>query len=260
MKKIVIIGFGNMGEAMAAGLAGNDFSIEIVEKRPERVSLAKDRYRISAVDAAAVSTADIIIVAVKPQDFFASAPEFKTRCGNALVISIMAGIPIKKIRDALGAHAVARFMPNLAALYGQAAVGVSFACDVNSEQKKRALEIAGAAGKPFELPEKLMSAFTGLSGSGIAYVFSFMHSMALGGTRAGIPYGQSIQIALQTLQGAVTACSQTGEDPLSLLSKVISPAGTTIEGVYELESGGFSSSVIKAVGAAAKRAGELENT
>jgi pyrroline-5-carboxylate reductase len=113
-------------------------------------------------------------------------------------------------------------------------------------------------GTPLELPEKLMPAVTGVSGSGIAYVFAFLHGLALGGAKAGMPYDTSLDAALTTLEGAVAALRNRQEHPVALLSKVASPAGTTIEGIHVLEERGFTAAVMDAVVAAARRAQEME--
>ena len=103
-----------------------------------------------------------------------------------------------------------------------------------------------------------MPAVTGLSGSGIAFVFAFIHAMALGGISSGIAYPTSLSIALITIQGALAVMEKKKENPVELLSKVISPAGTTIRGVAALEKEGFTYSVIKAIESATTRATELE--
>ena len=108
------------------------------------------------------------------------------------------------------------------------------------------------------IPEKLMAAITGLSGSGIAFVFHFVHALALGGVREGFPYPQALEHALDTIDGATALLRSTGDHPIAFESRVCSPAGTTIEGVKALEKGGFTDAVLEAVSASARRAHELE--
>jgi pyrroline-5-carboxylate reductase len=149
-------------------------------------------------------------------------------------------------------------MPNLAAQEQKALVGISYSPSVTNDFKQDCISIAEAMGTPCELPESLMPAVTGLSGSGIAFVFSFLHAMALGGVNAGIPYPKALDIALATVEGAVALVKKSGQNPITLLSQVVSPAGTTIKGISCLEQYGFNYSVISAVQAAAERAKELE--
>jgi pyrroline-5-carboxylate reductase len=119
------------------------------------------------------------------------------------------------------------------------------------------MKIADTFGSAFELSEAMMPAFIGISGSGIAYVFQFLHAMALGGTREGIPYQKSIQIACDTLLSAVMLQKQSGQNPIDLLSSVCSAGGTTIEGIEALEKNAFDHAVIEAVTVAAEKSKRL---
>lgn len=149
-------------------------------------------------------------------------------------------------------------MPNLAASAGASVVGVCFSKNAPEELKKAATDLASALGHPLLLAEKQMSAITGLSGSGIAYVFEFVHALAIGGVRNGIPYSESLEAALAVLEGAVAVLRESGVHPQEMVSRVCSPAGTTVEGIVALEEGGFTAAVIEAVTRAAERAAELE--
>ncbi|MCK5673060.1 MAG: pyrroline-5-carboxylate reductase, partial [Spirochaetales bacterium] len=134
----------------------------------------------------------------------------------------------------------------------------------SEEFVKEAVNIAESFGKAIVLSESQMSAFTGLSGSGIAYVLLFIHGLALGGTEQGIPYDQSLRIAIQTVNGATAILSKDSnkgepeENPVSLLTKVTSAGGTTIAGVRALEEGKLTATVMEAVKKASNRATELE--
>jgi pyrroline-5-carboxylate reductase len=148
-------------------------------------------------------------------------------------------------------------MPSLAAVKGASLVGVSFHPAATPQMRDDSLTIAGALGAHLEIKENLMSAMTGVSGSGLAYVFSFVHAMALGGVAAGFDYKTALSVAVAGLEGAVSLLKD-GTHPLELASRVTSPAGTTIQGVRALERGGFTAAVMEAVEAAARRATELE--
>jgi pyrroline-5-carboxylate reductase len=260
MKKIGVIGFGNMGGALASGLKETgEFDILVAEKKPEKTTLAKQTFNLTVVQLPGlIQSSDIIIIAVKPQELGILFKDISSLTKDKKIISIAAGTKISFFKEHLGTEKIARFMPNLAASEGKSLVGVSFSEQVDEEFKQDCLRIAQAIGTPCELPESLMPAVTGLSGSGIAFVFAFIHAMALGGVSSGIAYPNSLMIALKTIEGALAVMEKTKEHPVELLSKVISPAGTTIRGVTALEKEGFTYSVIKAVENAASRAFELE--
>ena len=261
MKRIGIIGFGNMGSALAIGLAGGDFSILISEKKKKLADLASADYDFEVISAKKelVETADIVVLAVKPQELDELYADLKGCCTGKLLISIIAGRSTSQLLDRTGAKAVARFMPNLAAKERKALVGVSFSDSCDAAFKKDCLAIAAAIGLPCEVPESLMPAITGLSGSGIAFVFAFFHAMALGGVKTGITYTQALEITLQVVEGAVAVIKKSGDNPMVWLSRVISPAGTTIQGIAELERTGFTHSVMKAVELAAQKAAAMES-
>ncbi|TVQ98349.1 MAG: pyrroline-5-carboxylate reductase [Spirochaetaceae bacterium] len=271
MKRISVLGFGSMGEALARGLSERhpDIEIAVLEKRAERRSLCDTLgYRSFPQTelAAFLGYCDTVVLSIKPQDLAAltgsatNDTEATTiaRFAEVDVLSILAGTPMATLQAVLRPRGVARLMPSLAAQVGRAAVGVALPESASDALRAKALLVAEAMGTAYELPERLMSAITGLSGSGLAYVFAFIHALALGGTRAGIPYSQSLAIAREVTAGAAELLSQTGDHPIEALSRVISPAGTTIEGVSVLEERGFSAAVIDAVIAAADRAAELE--
>lgn len=263
MKNIGIIGFGNMGGALAAGLVKEPgkYSIRISELKEERSSYARETFGIpNVVDKKElVRDSDIVVIAVKPQELENLFSEIREVAVDKQIISICAGKKISFFSNNLNTEHVARFMPNLGAMEGASVTGVAFSLHLSDEFKKECLSIASALGAAVELSESLMPAITGLSGSGIAFVFSFIHAMALGGTSAGINYAKSLEITLKTIEGALKVVEKNKVNPIEMLSRVISPAGTTISGVEALEKGGFSYSVMDAVKSAAHRAKELES-
>ena len=261
MKRIGIVGFGTMGEAFFTGLS---------RKMPQGPLLAFDvkRDRLEAAARAGGLTAartasevfsscDLVILCVKPQDFAGLAAEAKDASRGRQVISILAGRRIQSISDALGTDQVVRFMPTLAAVRGASLVGISFHGAASAQLHQDALALAGALGTALEIPEKLMSAMTGVSGSGLAYVFQFVHAMAQGGVAAGFDYKTALAVAVAGLEGAVSLLKD-GTHPMELASRVTSPAGTTIQGIRALERGAFTAAVMEAVEAAARKATELE--
>jgi pyrroline-5-carboxylate reductase len=261
MKRLGIIGFGTMGEAFAAGLKRTmpNLPLTVFDVKSARVEEAARTAGLTVAKSAGelLQESDLTILCVKPQDLGALASEVRERSHGRRIVSILAGKRIQTISEGLATDQVARFMPSLAAVTGKGMVGVSFGPAAAACFKADCLAIAGALGRPLEMPEKLMSAMTGISGSGIAYVFAFVHAMALGGVAAGFDYPTALSIAVAGLEGAASLLTG-GEHPLALASRVASPAGTTIQGLRALEEGGFTAAVMKAVEAAARRATELE--
>jgi len=261
--KLGIIGFGNMGQSIAGGLvkALDSIEIAVVEKDPAKAGQAEkmDNIRLfEKADESFFSFSDYIVIAIKPQDLPELFVDISQYTREKEIISIAAGKSINYFQKNLKTEKIIRFMPNLAASIGKAVVGIAFSAQADTAFRNAAFTIAKALGTPVELPERSMSAITGLSGSGIAYVFQFIHSLAMGGVREGIPYEKALNIALGTVEGATEVLQQSGEHPAALLSKVTSPNGTTIEGITALEENAFTASVMQAVHRASKRADELE--
>jgi pyrroline-5-carboxylate reductase len=263
VQTIGIIGFGYMGEALIKGVKASHSSVRVAvsDKRSDRVSVATEEYGATdytGLEQALCAESDILIIAVKPQDKESLVQSLGTAARGARIISVLAGTKMEFFQERIPEIQIARFMPSLAAQVGKAAVGVAFSENVDEQFRNTSVEIAEAIGSAQVVPERLMSAVTGLSGSGLAFVFAFVHALALGATKSGLSYDQAQSVALDVLDGAQTVLRETGEHPISMLSKVASPGGTTIEGIQALEDGGLTSVVMDAVTKAAARASELE--
>jgi len=268
--KIGIIGVGNMGAAIVTGIKKSSPNIIIGimdadSKKAEDVCstvggeiFQADNYEDFC------SYSDIIIIAVKPQYLEDLLPKLSKFINSKKIISIAAGKTISYFVEKTGSKNIIRFMPNIAATVSESITAVSPGHNASEKFIKEAVNIAESFGKVIILSESQMSAFTGLSGSGIAYVLLFIHALALGGTEEGISYDQSLKIAIQTVNGATAILSKdikTGgliENPISILTKVTSAGGTTIAGVAALEEGGLTATVMKAVKKASKKASDLE--
>jgi pyrroline-5-carboxylate reductase len=261
MKRIGIIGFGVMGEAFAAGFLRKlpHLSLLVYDAKQDRrdAAAAIRGLSIGGSPGEVLQGSDLTVLSMKPQDFEAFATESKGSARGRAVISILAGKKIQVITESLGTDQVARFMPTLAAVKGSAMVGVSFHADAGAPMRADALQLAAALGTALEIPEKLMSAMTGVSGSGLAFVFQFVHAMAQGGVAAGFDYRTALTVAVSALEGAASLLKD-GAHPMELASRVTSPAGTTIQGVRALEKAGFTAAVMEAVEAAARKAADFE--
>ncbi len=257
--KVSVIGAGNMGGAFSEALSrlsGIDLCV-YDSHRPsaERVARGNAITVLSSLEEARGS--HIVIIAVKPQvlpsiykDLAALEPDF--------FISIAGGVTIAKLIDNLKTDKVARFMPNIAAKIGYAVTAVAYSKALNEEQRSDTMEVAESVGSAFELEENLFGAFTGISGSGIAYMFDLMHHMAMGGVREGIPYPKALTIVADTMLSAANLQKQTGKNAIELETMVCSAKGITIEGVAALAEGGFGAALINAVSVAARKSDEME--
>ncbi len=196
---------------------------------------------------------DITILAVKPQIL----PDIAAVLHGGKYISIAAGITLSALKKMLSTSDVVRFMPTIAAMVSSSPVAVTWDTSDEPSWSSDAMKIADSAGSALWIPERLFSGFIGVSGSGIAYIFQFLHAMALGGTKSGLPYSQSLTLAKETMKGALAMLDASGMNPAEAVSLVTSPGGTTIEGIYALESGGFTPAVMNAVSAAAKKSDSI---
>jgi pyrroline-5-carboxylate reductase len=262
---IAIIGIGNMGKALVVGLKkayGANVRIAGWDKFPEVFTGVNDG--VEVIDPwgwqAAGFTPDVLILAVKPGDVLgllevisAVSHEYKL---DFLVISVAAGVSISSIREKIGnggGARVCRVMPNTPSLIGQGMSAYAFSENCEPHDVRIVEQIFSACGKVISVPESLMDAVTGLSGSGPAFVYSFIEALAEGGVSAGLSYEVALDLAVQTVIGAAEMVRQTGEHPSVLRSKVMSPGGTTVKGLQALERGAFKNTVMSAVTEAAER-------
>eukprot|EP00730_Choanoeca_flexa_P011647 TRINITY_DN27393_c0_g1_i1.p1 TRINITY_DN27393_c0_g1~~TRINITY_DN27393_c0_g1_i1.p1 ORF type:complete len:277 (+),score=79.86 TRINITY_DN27393_c0_g1_i1:55-831(+) len=206
-----------------------------------------------------VSNADVIVLAVKPNDIHDVLKDIKSGLGTKkLLVSIAAGVKIATIEKQLHSHArVIRVMPNTPALVREGASAIAAGSDATKDDIETVLEMMNAVGTCVSVKESQMDAVTGLSGSGPAYGFLMIEAMADGGVLAGLPRKTAQTLAAQTLLGAAKMVLETGLQPGELKDQVTSPAGTTIAGVHALETSAFRGTVMAAVKAAADRAHEL---
>ncbi len=263
--RIALIGGGNMGEALAAGMVKAQFTrrenILVAEPVPERREYLRKTHGLEVIEdgKTAVSRAEVILFAVKPQVIDHVIFQMADAVKDAhLLISIIAGMPTKRFVGGFGAGTrIIRVMPNTPALVGAGAAGLckgGAASEADLDLAKRILE---SVGRVVEVPEALMDAVTGLSGSGPAYVFQFIEALADGGVRVGLPRDQAILLAAQTVLGSAKMLLETGKHPGVLKDMVTSPGGTTIAGLHALEKEGLRAAVMAAVMAATKRSEEL---
>jgi pyrroline-5-carboxylate reductase len=263
-KQIGFIGGGNMAEAIIKGLLADTVrpdAITVADPMEKRRSFLSSTYGIATSDngATVADQADIIILAIKPQMAATVLTDLETAIpADRLVISIMAGISTATIEEMLTSGVrVIRVMPNTAALIQAAATAICPGRKADEGDLATASEIFSRVGAVVTTTEKLMDAVTGLSGSGPAYVFSFIEALSDAGVKNGLARDVSLKLAVQTVLGAARMVAETGEHPALLKEKVTSPGGTTIAGLHTLENGRFHGLIMDAVDSATLRSGEL---
>lgn len=256
MTALVVVGGGRMGEALVGGLlaagwsAGDLAVVEPVAARREELAKTFDGVTIALepVDA------DGAVIAVKPGDVEAAVRD--TRAGR--ILSIAAGVTIAKLEAAAGdGVAVVRAMPNTPALVGAGAAAIAAGTSATEDDLAWAERILGAVGTVVRVPEHLLDAVTGLSGSGPAYVFLVAEALVEAGVLAGLPRPTAAALAHQTLLGSARLLAESAEGPEALRAAVTSPGGTTAAGLRELERHGLRAAFLDAVLAATARSQEL---
>jgi len=259
------LGAGKMASALARGflrakLAGPAQIIASDVLESTRAAFSKETgAKTTAANREVASAARVLILAVKPNQVEGVLTEIREPFSpKHLLISIAAGVPLAKLEACLGQGArVIRVMPNTPALVGAAASVFALGTAARAEDAEVAQELLSALGLAFQLPEPLLDAVTGLSGSGPAYVYAFIEALSDGGVAAGLPRDVATKLAAQTVLGAAKMVLDTGLHPGALKDQVTSPGGTTIEGLHELEKGGLRGTVMNAVRAAAEKAKKL---
>lgn len=263
--RIGFLGAGKMATALASGwLAARLTTTEhLCASDPVAAARAAFTQQTGAHAGAdnlhVVKSSELVVLAVKPQQMTEVVNEIASAVGpQHLVLSIAAGVSLAQIRQLLGAdRRLIRVMPNTPCLVGAsasayAASGAATAADVQLVDK-----LLNTVGRAFQVPEKLLDAVTGLSGSGPAFVFVMIEALADGGVRMGMPRDLAIQLAAQTVFGSAKMLLETGLHPGVLKDMVASPAGTTIAGLHALERAGLRATLMDAVEAATLRCIEL---
>ena len=253
--KIGFIGLGNMARAIISGIlekgniepkdiVGSDISLTAVEN-------AKKDFGINACseNSMVASQSDVLIIAVKPQYVEYSLEDVKGALKkNVIVISIVAGKSIEYLEGQLGAnHSIVRCMPNTPALVGEGCTAFTPNDKVSDSQVEIASTLLSCFGRAIQVPESMMDAVVGVSGSAPAYVFMFIEAMADGAVAEGMPRKLAYEFAAQAVLGSAKLMLETGKHPGELKDMVCSPAGTTIEAVRVLEEGNFRATVMDAV-------------
>ena len=264
-EKIGVVGAGKIGSAIVRGV----IRAGLVPKHQVMASDVSDTLRQAIAEDVGIKVtpdngklcdfANIVILAVKPQIVDSVVKEIAKELGEAkLLISVAAGVPLSQIEAHLAQGArVARVMPNIPCVVGAGASGYAGGTHATAKDLENVGLILNSFGIGLPVEEKYLDAVTGLSGSGPAYVFSFIESLADGGVQVGLSREVALKLALQTVYGAARMAIESTKHLGELRDEVTSPGGTTIAGLYALEQRGFRGTVMDAVVSATRRSQEL---
>ena len=259
---IGFVGAGAMAEAMVRGLLGTGASLLASDPDPARRAKLETecRVRVMADNRTLVAEAAVVVLAVKPQ----TAPGVLQEIGPAMhpgqiMLSIVAGLKMETIAASVpDGVKLMRAMPNAPALIGAGVTGLALAVPVEADERL-ARALLSTLGRVVAVPENLLDAVTGLSGSGPAYVALFAEAMIEAGVKVGLSRAVATELTVQTLFGTARLLAG-GESPLALRERVTSPGGTTAHGLFALERGAVRAAVSEAVTAATERAAALGRT
>ena len=264
--KLVMVGGGKMGGALVGGLISSGWAsadelavVETVEGRRDELALEFPGLLVVDVPPAGLLAEDGgAVLAVKP-DAAEGACRVLGAVGIRRVLSIVAGIPSQRLETALGGQpSVVRAMPNTPALVGVGMTAISGGSFATSADLGWADDVMSAVGLVVRLPERLLDAVTGLSGSGPAYFFLVAEALIESGVQMGLSRETSRTLVVQTMLGSATLLSESGQEPETLRAMVTSPAGTTAAGIRALESRAVRSAFMEAVATATERSRSLQ--
>ncbi len=256
MTAVGILGYGNMGRAFALGLRRG-----LGEGRVVAYDVNQDRIELAREDGIGVArdlhflidSSDIVLIAVKPKDVKSVAPKLK-EAENKLLVSIAAGVNLTTLESLLGKKKIIRSMPNINVLVLKGSIAYVPNEEVSTEEEDKFRELFSHCGKLYKIEEGLMDSFTALAGSSPAFILSFIDALAMAGVREGFAYKDALDIVLSTLLGTATLLDELGGNPNEWITKITSPAGTTVEGIKRLEERAFKGAVMECIEAAASKA------
>jgi pyrroline-5-carboxylate reductase len=231
----------------------------VISAEEARAATKRLGIRVSTDNREAVRNADIILLAVKPQAVRAVLEDIKPEMKpGKMIISVVASVPTQFMEKQLGLDVpVVRAMPNTPAAIGCGMTALAKGIHAGKEHMEIAQTMFEAVGRVVVVDEKLIDAVTGLSGSGPAFIYILLESLAEGGVKVGLPRDVSTLLAAQTMMGAARMVLDSGDHPALLKDAVTTPAGSTMDGILELEDGKVRVTLIKAVMKATQRAKEL---
>lgn len=265
MSKLAVLGCGKMGEALVAGLLASGWrkpeEIVATARREERLRELEETYGIptTADNAAAVSGAEVVVLAVKPQDIEALLASISTEVNpGQTILSVVAAIHVDFIEERLAADIpVIRAMPNTPAIVHEGMSGLAAGSHASEENVKLATDVLAHVGRVVRVQEPYLDAVTAISGSGPAYFALLAEAMIEAGILLGLSREVSTELVIQTMLGSATLLRDHEMHPVELREMVTSPGGTTTRAIRVLEQSGVRAAFLNAIQAAMERSQEL---
>jgi len=247
---ITIIGGGNLGTAIAEGLAeaSKNYKITITRRRPELIKhLENKRVCVLNDNVAAINGAEVVILAIKPHQIDEVLEELKPHLKNQILISVVTGKTLLQLNKSLdNSMTIFRAMPNTAIAQRESMTCIS-ASNATSEQTKFVTDLFKELGEVVVIQDELMDAATVLGSCGIAYALRYIRAAMQGGIQIGFSSEIALLITSQTVKGAASLLLNQKSHPEQEIDKVTTPQGCTIAGINQMEHEGFSSSLIKGI-------------
>jgi pyrroline-5-carboxylate reductase len=264
-RRVAILGCGKIGEALVAGLLSSDWrrpeEVVVTGRREERLEELRQRYGVHATlsNAEAVAGAQLVVLAVKPQDFDVLLGEIGPLLApDQTVLSVAAAIPTAAIERRIAPSVpVVRAMPNAPAVVHEGIAGVCAGAHAGDEHLALAEECLSHLGTVVRVPERYMDAVTAVSGSGPAYFALLAEAMIEAGILLGLSREISTRLVVQTMLGTAVLLRDARMHPVELRESVTSPGGTTICAIRELEQAGVRAAFLNAIQAAMERSRQL---
>jgi pyrroline-5-carboxylate reductase len=265
-KKVGFVGAGRMATALAQGFVRSGMLSPGSIVAGDPLKSARDAFERQVAGSTVVDQnrlvvdqADVVLLAVKPQKMSEAVADVRDAVSPAaLVVSIAAGVPLRRLAAGLPQRQrIIRVMPNTPCLIGHGVSAYSRGDAATSDDAELVARLLSAVGVAFEVPEAMLDAVTGLSGSGPAFVYSMIEALAAGGIRSGLQPELAGELAARTVAGAAQMVLNTGQSPAALRNQVTSPGGTTLAGLAVLSERSFDDAVASAVSAATRRSVEL---
>ena len=264
-RTIAFVGGGVMGEAMIRGLLTQEIvtpaQIIVADPWSERTSYLAQTYGIAATqdNREAAEAGQVVVLSIKPQSVPYVLPEIRGHLHRQdLLLSIIAGTPIRRLADGAAHASVVRAMPNTPAQIGMGITVWTATPEVSAAHKQQAQAILGSLGEEiFMEQESYLDMATALSGSGPGYVFMMMEALIDAGVHLGFPRHVAEELVFQTMRGSVEFAAQSGKHVAELRNQVTSPGGTTAAALYHMEKGGLRTVISRGIWAAYQRSVDL---
>jgi pyrroline-5-carboxylate reductase len=262
--KLCFIGGGTMGEALIksllakGGASPKDITVSDISQKRRDVLKKNYGVNVTASNRESVGKAEVIVLAIKPQEMNTVLPELGKLTAKQVVLSIAAGVTMDTLRRGLKHTLIVRAMPNMPAQIGEGMTVWTASPEVSERQKEQVKSVLAACGEEiYVAAEKYIDMATAVSGSGPAYIFMIIEALTDAGVHIGLPRAIAEKLVLETVIGSARSVKVTAKHPAELKNMVTSPGGTTAEGLLQLEAGGLRPALLLAVSAAFDKAKAL---